>query len=931
MAFPATALPVRNQLFIGNEWIDFADSTLIRDPITIRRGLAPEGVRPDPSRCTSSLRNQSGDLSPRLPTGQYYGLFGRNTPQRIVIDEAADDFDRTASNGWGTSSSGHAWTTSGGVASAYAVSGGNATTSISAVNSSRRTILAPSLFDCDVVATFKPGVVATGSSIQMELMLRHADADNMYRVGLLFDTDSTVRAFIARRQSAVNTTLTGTSDLGSYDANSRWRIRAKICGPVISVRAWDAVNGTEPSTFDAWVTDDAFLVAGNIGTRMILTTGNTNTLPVVVTTSDLEVVHHRFNGEVPVWPVDWDLSGNNVWTSITAAGLLRRVNKSKEAFSALRRALKGDQFRISGAPPRRAVAYWPLEEETGSTVASSGLPDGQPMTVSGTVDWAAISTVVGSDPLPDMMSGAATLIGYVPTPEGTPTAWMVGAIFTPPTVSSNWTALSWTATGAAFAGFELRMTTGGNVELYGLNGVTTTLLTSDTHRDLADRPTIVVVKAEESGSDTIYTIATTDDGYTVEFEAADYTASSSSAGFPTRVTVTSAAGGASDTAGIGHVTVWDGVLSLLSDTAGVDTISAIQGNAGDRAIPRLIRLFDQDDLPFIYIGDSDSTELLGPQRSARLADLIDDVLVVDKGLIYEARDENACVYLARSARYNLPTTLALTYGTSGHLAPGFRPIEDDRDIVNDLTIVREGGASGRFELRDGPLSVNAPPDGVYRNPQRKTLPLYNDVQPYQHAAWEVGIATWDEPRYQSVNVDMARSARDASTIYEQAKRLDVGGRLTVASPPAWLPPDTIDLHALGLTEQIGGGTRIGAYSWRISAQTVPAGPHSVGVYGTDADQSRYDSANSSLASGINTVATSLSVATESGHALWVTGSGSPQFSFDITVGGERMTVTAISGGSSPQTFTVTRSVNGVVKSHSAAAPVRLWTPGRYAL
>jgi hypothetical protein len=35
-------------------------------------------------------------------------------------------------------------------------------------------------------------------------------------------------------------------------------------------------------------------------------------------------------------------------------------------------------------------------------------------------------------------------------------------------------------------------------------------------------------------------------------------------------------------------------------------------------------------------------------------------------------------------------------------------------------------------------------------------------------------------------------------------------------------------------------------------------------------------------------------------------------------------VTAISGASSPQTFTVTRSVNGVVKSQAAATAVQLF-------
>ena len=58
--------------------------------------------------------------------------------------------------------------------------------------------------------------------------------------------------------------------------------------------------------------------------------------------------------------------------------------------------------------------------------------------------------------------------------------------------------------------------------------------------------------------------------------------------------------------------------------------------------------------------------------------------------------------------------------------------------------------------------------------------------------------------------------------------------------------------------------------------------------------------------------------------LWTTSSS--DFPFDIGVGGERMTVTGISGSSSPQTFTVARSVNGVVKPQSAGTDVRLWQP-----
>ncbi|NED75283.1 hypothetical protein G3I51_23755 [Streptomyces sp. SID9944] len=91
---------------------------------------------------------------------------------------------------------------------------------------------------------------------------------------------------------------------------------------------------------------------------------------------------------------------------------------------------------------------------------------------------------------------------------------------------------------------------------------------------------------------------------------------------------------------------------------------------------------------------------------------------------------------------------------------------------------------------------------------------------------------------------------------------------------------------------------------------------------------RADTAGSQLAAAATSTATSLQVATTSGP-VWVT---TPvEFPFDITVGGERMTVTAVTGSTSPQTFTVVRSVNGVVKAQTAGTDVRLADPAYVAL
>jgi hypothetical protein len=47
---------------------------------------------------------------------------------------------------------------------------------------------------------------------------------------------------------------------------------------------------------------------------------------------------------------------------------------------------------------------------------------------------------------------------------------------------------------------------------------------------------------------------------------------------------------------------------------------------------------------------------------------------------------------------------------------------------------------------------------------------------------------------------------------------------------------------------------------------------------------------------------------------------------DLNVEGEQVRITAVSGASSPQTATVTRSVNGVVKSHVSGTVITAWAP-----
>jgi hypothetical protein len=111
---------------------------------------------------------------------------------------------------------------------------------------------------------------------------------------------------------------------------------------------------------------------------------------------------------------------------------------------------------------------------------------------------------------------------------------------------------------------------------------------------------------------------------------------------------------------------------------------------------------------------------------------------------------------------------------------------------------------------------------------------------------------------------------------------------------------------------------------------APAGPWTVGVV-EDPVLGRADTDGSQLASAVNASATSWSVAVTAGP-LWITTATRPaEFPLSVTCGGEEVTVTAITGTSSPQTFTVTRSVNGISKPQSAGTALSLTYPMRLAL
>lgn len=82
--------PVQVELQIAGTWTDITSYVMVRDNsghISITRGRRDEGSQTEQSSCQLTLNNRDGRFSPRNPVGPYYGLIGRNQQLRISVPD----------------------------------------------------------------------------------------------------------------------------------------------------------------------------------------------------------------------------------------------------------------------------------------------------------------------------------------------------------------------------------------------------------------------------------------------------------------------------------------------------------------------------------------------------------------------------------------------------------------------------------------------------------------------------------------------------------------------------------------------------------------------------------------------------------------------------------------------------------------------------
>jgi len=363
-----------------------------------------------------------------------------------------------------------------------------------------------------------------------------------------------------------------------------------------------------------------------------------------------------------------------------------------------------------------------------------------------------------------------------------------------------------------------------------------------------------------------------------------------------------------------HLAFWaDNTAANLPDVG--DYHDAVFAYTGEIAADRITRVCDDGDIPLDITG-TDTTPM-GPQFTETRLESIRDAEATDMGILVERRSFPGLQYICRSHMYNQTASFTLAYNSGQVVAP-LEPVDDDQVTRNDVTATRRDAGSDRYTVDTGPMSTQDPPTGVGRYETDIAVNPETDGFLYGIAAWVANIGTLDQARWPSVTVNL-NSPNITPGLNSAIKDADVGDRFTITGMTKAFVYDDVSLIIVGYSETIT------PYIHTITFNCMPAEPYTVAVYGT----ARYDADNSTLTSSITSSATSLS-ATKSGTTLWTT--DATQMPFDIRVGGERIRVGSVTGSSSPQTLgSLTRSINGVVKAHTAGAVIELWDTPRYAL
>lgn len=899
MVFPQTVLAARAEIFVNSTWTDISDKVYDRDGIVITRGRPDESSTVDPATCNLTVNNITGDFSPRNPLGTYYGSIGRNTPTRVSVRHGDPFLLLTGESGTNASMPDSVATSVTGNIDLRIDFAANNTPAPTDTNTDLALAGKYSTSNqrswawevtSEGLARFTwstDGTTTNAVSVESAIPIPWGPARRAMRVVLDVDTGSShavsfyTSDTINGEWSELGAPVVGVGTTSIFNSTATTRVgelsaistASPFDGHVYAFEMRDGIDGTivaNPDFTIQTVGDNSFSDTASPATTWTL---NAN--------AEITDRNYRFHGEVSAWPQDWDLSGNDVYVTLTAAGILRRLGQGRPA---LRSAL----YREYTSPTRPdVVGYWSCEDGTTSTRLGSAFPGHAQGTIAGTPDLSSFPDYLASAPLP-VMNDASFSFNVNPYTVTAETAVRVFARMPGGASPSNQRVMSVKTSGTA-AVWEIVV---GN----STNDFTYKVVARDSANAVILDTGNLQYPTFEGPSDIMYEILLTESGADVLYDINLYALTNASYEFIDELDVSGTLAGRNvrrvtnvtiaqdrglNESAFGHVVVASSVTAF--DGTGPAMVAFVR----EPAVTRLARLCEEEEVSFTSFGFAEQpSERMGAQTPKSLPTILQECADSDGGMLFEPRDRLGVGYRPRVSLYNQLPQLQLTYD-QGELAGSLFPVDDDQSTANFVTVTREFGSEAVAKLETGPLSVQEPPNGVGQYDASFTRSLSDDAQVPDQAGWELHKGTVDAARYPTLSFNLRRNVFFSDgELTERLLRLDQGDRIVVDGLPAWLPPEEISQLVQGTSETMN------SFTYVISSNCSPEEPYHVAELNDDVF-GHLESLGSTLNSGVTSTATTLSVATSTGP-LWST--NGYDYPFDIMVAGERMTVSDTASG-----------------------------------
>lgn len=357
----------------------------------------------------------------------------------------------------------------------------------------------------------------------------------------------------------------------------------------------------------------------------------------------------------------------------------------------------------------------------------------------------------------------------------------------------------------------------------------------------------------------------------------------------------------------GHFGHLFAVTGNTDDLESTDFTDAFNAYAGELAADRFERLMNSRGLPWVLRGDHTTTRAMGPQPIDTFQAQLKEIRSTEGGLIFDRGDNLGVVLVTRAQLYAnaLDPVLALTW-PDDIAAGGLKETTASADVFNYVTARNANGSSWTAELTSGTRGTADPPTGAGRLDKVVDVNVDDDSVLPDIATWWMRFWTQEQPRFDQVVID----ADAHPELLAACNSAEPGTFITLTGRT----PDPLTLMIISCGQASTRKRNVFTFG------VVAGGVFLVGTYdGTD----RYDALGSTLNAGLTATATSAVARATSWGSTW-----GPHTPYPVMIAGERCTVTnattpVLAGGVYTQTLTLTRSVNGVVKTQASGAAIHI--------